>query len=1049
MKILFTQKLRRPLHAPQLLLRRTMASAFFLMLAAIFSLPALAQNITVRGRVTNDAGQAVPNASVTVKGTTNGVSSNSEGNYEISAPPNATLVITSVGFASKEVAVNGQSTIGIALSTAGAELEQVVVVGYGTQTKRNVTGAIASVNLETMANAPNTNIGQFLQGTVPGLNVGVSTNAGGTPPINIRGRVTISGSQSVVIILDGIQYNNSLSSINPDDIATIDILKDASATAVYGAQGANGVILITSKKGKFNQKPRITFSSAYTFQNPTVGDDLKPRNAEEYVQGIRDAFWRNSATGAPSNLDAYLASTGYTQPNPNFDVRAKLDPLTTQPGYDKGNDFNWYEEGTNQGSIFENNLTLSGGGDRVTYLLSGGFVNQKGWIINDKFNRKNIRANLEIKALDWWKVGLQAYGSFVDQDGAEPGFGGLNIFTPLLKPYDSLGNVIPSPTNTVLGNPMTSYFVDDRDRNQYYQGIVTSDIDIPGIKGLHHRLVFGQNLRNSQHYYSSRFDANQNGRAYKENQSQYDYTFDNILSYKKSFGRHDVEVTALYGAIERNFERTFAEGTGFSRINLSYNGIGGADQRNITTEGWTENLNYQMGKLNYSFDGKYLIQGIVRRDGFSGFAENNKYGVFPSVSVGWVISSEDFMKNVSLVNFLKLRAGYGVIGNQTSRYSSIARVSTVVPNTNPPVPYAYVFGDNATTLFAQQVNSLGNPNLKWERTAGFNGGIDFTLLNGRLAGNVDYYNNNTTDLLFSVAVPDITGFTNFNTNLGEINNTGWEVGLTGNIIRNRDFNWTSTFNIWRNNNKIKHLTGVDANGDGKEDDIVASNLFIGKPVGNNTLFNYEAGPIYQLADTRLPGFPVGSLSVIDHTKNGTIEAADRVFLGSTLPAYSMSLYNAFSYKGITLSFMLNSIQSGKDGYLGNSVRAYFRDDNGLRNNDLRGVNYWSPANPTGTQPRVIDGTRPQVEPPVYKKRSFVRLQDASIGYGLPQGILNKIHAQSINVYVSGKNLYTWTDWKGWDPEGTATVNGQTVPLGMITEGRPVLRGVTFGVRLTF
>jgi TonB-dependent starch-binding outer membrane protein SusC len=1019
------------LASPQVVLQKMAITAFFLSLTMFCSLFARAQNITVKGRITGETGQGVSNASITVKGTNTGTTSNEEGNFEISSPSNGTLIISSIGFASKEVAVNGQSTLSITLTTAGADLEQVVVVGYGTQIKRNVTGSIASVNLETMANAPNTNIGQYLQGSVPGLNVGLSTFAGGTPPINIRGRVTINGNQSTVIIVDGIQYNNSLSSINPDDIASIDILKDASATAVYGAQGANGVILITSKKGKYNQKPKIAFSSAYTFQNPTVGDDLKPKNAAEYIQGIRDAFWRNSPTAPPSNLDAYLASTGYTQPNPNFDVRSKLDPLTTQPGYDKGNDFNWYEEGTNTGSILENNLTLSGGGDRVTYLLSGGFVNQKGWIINDKFNRKNLRANLEIKALEWWKVGLQGYGSFVDQDGSEPGFGGLNIFTPLLKPYDSLGNVIPSPTNTVLGNPMTSYFVDDRDRTQYYQAIVTSDIDIPGIKGLHHRLIFGQNLRDFQHYYASRFDANQNGRAYKENQSQYDYTFDNILSYKKSFGRHDIEVTALYGAIERNFERTFAEGTGFSRLNLSYNGIGGADQRNITTEAWSENLNYQMGKVNYSFDGKYLIQGIVRRDGFSGFAENNKYGVFPSVSVGWIISSEDFMKNVSLVNFLKLRAGYGVIGNQTSRYSSIARVST---------NSSYVFGDNATTLFGQQVNSLGNPNLKWERTTGVDVGIDFAILNNRLTGNVDYYNNNTTDLLFSVAVPDITGFTSFNTNLGEINNTGWEVGLTGNIIRNRDFNWTSTFNIWRNNNKIKHLTRVDANGDGKEDDIVASNLFIGKPVAGNTLFGYQAGPIYQLTDTRLPGFPVGSLSVIDQDKNGLIDAADRVFLGTTLPAYSMSLFNSVSYKGFTLSFMLNSIQSGKDGYLGNSVRAYFRDDNGLRNNDLRGVDYWSPANPTGKHPRVVDGTRPSIEPPVYQKRSFVRLQDASIGYSLSSGILNKIKAQAVNIYVSGKNLYTWTDWEGWDPE-----TGQA----MITDGRPVLRGVTFGARFTF
>ena len=1023
MKILFTQQRKRTSPTQRLLYGKMKFAASFLFLALLFVLPAHAQNITVKGRVLNESGQGVPNASVTVKGTNTGVTTSDQGNFEISAPSNGTLVISSVGFGSQEIAIGGRTDLNVALQATATDLEQVVVVGYGTQIKRNVTGSIASVNLETMANAPNTNIGQYLQGTVPGLNVGLSTFAGGTPPINIRGRVTISGSQSVVIIVDGIQYNNSLSSINPDDIATIDILKDASATAVYGAQGANGVILITTKKGKYNQKPRVTFSTAYTTQKPSGGDDVKPKNREEYLAGIREAFWK----------DAYLAPD-YTQPNPAFDILSKID-ASMKNGYTDGTAYDWYGHATKTGSILENNLTVSGGGDRVTYLLSGGAVNQKGFIINDKFDRKSIRANLEIKPVNWWRVGLQSTGSFVNQDGAEPGFGLINIFSPLLVPYDSLGNVIPSPTNTVLGSPMTSYYVDDRERHQYYTAVVYSDLDIPFIKGLNYRMNFGQNLRNDQHYYSSRFDANQNGRAYKENQSQYDYTFDNIVTYNKSFDKHSITATALYGAVERKYERTFAEGTGFTRLNLSYNGIGGADIKNVTTNANSETLNYQMGKLNYSYDGKYLIQGIVRRDGFSGFAENFKYAVFPSVSVGWVISGEDFMQNISWMDFLKLRAGYGVIGNQTSRYFSIATVNT---NTS------YVFGDNSNTLFGQQVSTLGNDNLKWERTKGLDVGIDFALFNNRLTGNLDYYNNTTNDLLFSVAVPNITGFTQFRTNLGEIHNAGWEVGLTGKIMRSRDINWEATFNIWGNKNEVRHLTGVDANGDGKEDDIVSSNLFIGKSLG--VIYNYQAGPIYQLGDTRLPGFQVGSLSVEDLDKNGLIDARDRKFLGRTEPAYRMSLYNSFSYKGLALSFMLNSIQSGKDGYLANNVRLYFREDNSIRNNDLKGVNYWSPANPTGTQPRIIDGTHSTVEPNVYKKRSFVRLQDVSLGYSLPSAILDKIKAQAINIYLSGKNLYTWTDWEGWDPEG---LNANGVVQGMITDARPVLRGFTLGARLTF
>jgi TonB-dependent starch-binding outer membrane protein SusC len=470
--------------------------------------------------------------------------------------------------------------------------------------------------------------------------------------------------------VDGMQYYNSLSSINPDDIATIDILKDASATAVYGAQGANGVILITSKKGRYNQKPKISFSSSYTVQNPTGGDELRPKLRDEYVQGIKDAFWK----------DAYLAPD-YTQPNPAFDVFTKID-ASMKAGYTKGTNYDWWKEATNTGSIVENTLSISGGGDRVTYLFSGGLVNQKGYIIEDEFKRKSIRANLEVKVFNWWKVGLVSSGSFVNQDGAEPSIGLINIFSPLLVPYDSLGNVIPSPTNTVLGSPMTSYYVDDYDRNQYYVGNVYSDLDIPFIKGLNYRMNFGNNYRTGQHYYASRFDANQNGRAYKDNQSSYDYTFDNILTYNRTFSRHSITATALYGAVERKFERTYAEGTGFSRLNLSYNGIGGADTKTINPEslrtptnpnpfGWKEALNYQMGRVNYVYNDKYLVTGTVRRDGFSGFAKNFKYAVFPSVAFGWIISGEEFMKKINAVNFLKLRAGYGVIGNQTLMFMGI------------------------------------------------------------------------------------------------------------------------------------------------------------------------------------------------------------------------------------------------------------------------------------------------------------------------------------------------------------------------------------------
>ncbi len=1011
-----------------------------LFLSLIFSSAVLfAQNITVRGKVVKDDDQPVPGASVVVKGTTSGTICNEAGEFQLSAPAKSILVITATDYAAKEVPVNNQNTLNVKLTTLDRSLGEVVVVGYGTQKKIDVTGSVSRVNLEAMGNAPNTNIGQFLQGTVPGLNVGLSTFAGGTPPISIRGQNTINGSQNALIIIDGVQYTGSLSSINPDDISSIDVLKDASSTAIYGAQAANGVILITSKKGRYNQKPRISFSTAYTTQNPTV--DLRPLNRQEYLEQFKDAFYTQAFMG-----------TDYTQPNPAFNVASVMDPTMVNSTRTEvlPNDFDWWDAGVKTGTILENTLSFSGGGDRVTYLLSGGLVDQKGYIINDKFKRKSIRANLEAKPLNWWKVGLVSSGSFVNQDGAEPSIGNLTIASPVLVPFDSTGNVIPFPTNTVVPNPFNTYYVDDYDRHQYYFANIYSDLDIPFIKGLNYRINFGNNFRTDQHYFASRFDGGLQGRAYKENQTYYDYTFDNIVTYTRKFGRHDITATGVYGAIERKFSRTFAEGIGFTRLNLSYNDIGSATTKNINPNpnnipglyAWEEALDYQMGRLNYKFDDKYLLTATVRRDGFSGFAQNYKSAVFPTVALGWIISSEKFMANVNAVNFLKLRAGYGVSGNQTQRYQSLSRVTT---------NSSYVFGDGGGTAFGQQVGSLENPNLKWERTKGINVGVDFTLLKNRLTGNLEYYNNNTNDLLFNVAIPSATGFLEIADNIGKIHNQGFEAGLTYKIIDKKNFTWSSTFNFWTNTNEIKTLTGVDANGDGIEDDLVSSGLFIGKSI--QTIFDYKLDGIYQLNDTRLPGFPIGSNRIVDLDKNNDITAADRMFLGRREPAYQMSWYNSLTYKNITLSFFFNSKQGGKDGYLGDNTREYFREDNSVRNNELNEVDFWSPRNPGGKYPRNISGGRTKIAGTNWESRSFVRLQDVSLSYSFSSKILEKIKANAISIYVSGKNLATWTDWEGWDPEALVPVfrNNRTIdmPDGLLLDGRPALRAITVGAHITF
>jgi TonB-linked SusC/RagA family outer membrane protein len=996
-------------------------------------LPVLAQQKTIHGQVTNEKGTPVAGATVSVKGTSTGTSTNPNGEFTISAAKGATLVISNIGFAEKEMKVGDGDQMSIQLTTTTQSFDEVVVVGYGTRRKKDLTGSVASVNLETMANSPNTNVGQYLQGTVPGLNVGLSTYAGGSPPISVRGQNTLSGNQNVLIILDGIQFTGSLSSINPDDIASIDVLKDASSTAVYGAQAANGVLLITTRKGHAGNKPRIAFSSSYSNQKPT--SDIRPMNRDEYLQNIKDAYW---------NL-AYLAPD-YTQPNPNFNVANYVDAtMRGANGQVLPNDFNWYDASTNNGSIVENNLNISGGSDKVTYLLSGGLTNQKGFIINDIFKRKSIRANIEVKPLNWWKVGIISSGAFVNQDGAEPSLNSIMRWSPLQVPYDSTGKLIPFPTNTLEPNPFTTYYVDDKERHNYLFANIYTDIDLPFLKGLNYRMNFGNNYTTDQHFFSSIYGANQTGEASKYNREYYDYTFDNILTYTKTFGKHDISATLLYGAIERRADSTYARATGFDRLTLSYNNLALGTTFTDTTGAWKERLNYQMARINYKFNDKYLLTATIRRDGFSGFAANNKYAYFPTAALGWIISSEDFMKGVTVVNYLKLRAGFGLSGNQTPRYSSIARV-----NVSP----SYVFGDGGTTAIGQQVSALGNPDLKWEKTRGLNFGVDFNMISNRLYGNIDVYFNRTKDLLYSISIPDITGFTNIQTNVGELRNNGIEASISYKILDQNDFHWTATANVWANRNKIITITGLDANNDGKEDDLVSSGLFIGK--SRNAIYDYKPNGIYQVGETPIPGFVTGTEKLVDQNKDNDITPdKDRVFLGRREPAYQLSLYNQFSWKALTVSIFFNSIQGGKDGYQGANSPIYFRDDNAIRNNYPVQTNFWSPANPTGKYPRNISGTHAKIEPgapsnspdvhQLWQQRNFIRLQDVSVSYNLTS-LIKTVKFQALSVFVSGKNLKTWTNWEGWDPEA---LDNNGFPMGLVTNGRPVMKAFTVGIHITY
>lgn len=969
----------------------------------------------VTGIVKDQSGEPIIGANITEKGAGNGTITNLNGEFRLSVTQGAILQISYLGYISQEIKVIPGQTLQVTLLEDTKRLDEVVVVGYGTMKKSDLTGAVVSANLKDFEKSPNTNIVQSLQGTVPGLNIGQITSSGSTPSISIRGTNTLSGNKDVLIILDGIIYTSSLSSINPNDIESIDVLKDASAAAVYGAQAANGVLLITSKKGKAG-KTKVQFSSSYSILNPTK--KLRPMNREEYLAFTKEFWYDKAYTG-----------DDYSNPNPDFQLKDYLPDRVmldnNQPDGIAPYDYDWWDAGTRTGSILENRLSLSGGNEGISYLFSFENVDQKGYILNDDFKRNSIRVNVDTQPYKWMKFGVQAFGSFVNQDGAEPNVGGLLNQNPLIEPYDKEGGIVPYPFQTLDTNPFMGSDVDDKERHNYFFANVYAEINLP-IKGLTYRMNFGNNYRIDEYFRANAYGASLTGEAYKQHKSYYDYTIDNILNYSNTFGAHSIAATLLYGASERKYNYTEAKSQKFERLTLGYNALELGKDQYANSDAWEEALLYQMFRLNYKFKDRYLFTTTVRRDGFSGFAENNKTAVFPSVALAWIVSEEDFFK-VLWIDYLKLRGGWGISGNMTERYKSLAKVAASA---------GYVFGDGGDTEFCQQISSMGNKNLKWEKTGGFNIGMDFAMFKNRLTGSVEAYRTTTRDLLYDRVIPSLTGFTGVSTNIGKIRNQGIEVTLTSrNIIKN-DFEWNTTFNISTNSNKILSLLGRDADGDGKEDDLVASNLFIGK--STSAVYNYVIDGIWQLNDEIPKGYYPGNYKIRDTTGEGNITTDDRVIIGRGDPAYRFGLMNKFRYKNVSFSFFINSVQGGKDGYLGSNSSALHRGDaNHRRWNKISklAADYWSPNNPKATYSRSTNGGA--IVPNAYQDRSFIRLQDVNLSYNVPCQWIQRIGIENLDFYVSGKNLITITDWKGWDPEANSDYFG-----------RPVLRSITFGLNIT-
>lgn len=990
-----------------------------------------AQNITVTGVVMDISNDPVIGVTIVEVGnTSHGTVTDIDGKYTLTnVPANAILQFSYVGMQSQVISVNGRTTINVIMQSDAELLDELVVVGYGTQRKQDLTGSVVRADINSFKESPNVNIMQSLQGSVPGLNVGAVTTAGSSPTISIRGQNSISGSNSPLIVLDGIIFRGNLVDINPGDINSIDILKDASAAAIYGSQSSNGVILITSKSGTYNEKkPSVSYSTTYSLQQIS-NNDMLPLDGKGWIDFIGKRFLSESRIG-----------NDMLTMNPEWDPTTKFYSGEVLRGYQADVDNNWWELLTNKSPIIANhNISVSGGGQYNSYFLSYGYTDQQNVVKNDQYKRHSLRLNLDTKLTDWMKIGLQSFLSLNDYSGVSPSIGDVIRMPPQIMYKDEENNYIVLPFRGVV-NPLLVVEQQDLNKRNNLFGNFYFDINVPFIKGLNYRVNYSHELINSKHYNFNPYGADQRGSAYKTNSERHAYTLDNIFTYRNTFGKNEVNGTFVYGVEETNYESTNASSSIFTNMALGYNKLeaGQADQQTVDSDAWKETSIYQMLRLGYTYGNKYLVTGTFRRDGFSGFGPDNKYSLFPSIALGWRITEEPFfIVDRKIVNDLKIRLSYGLNGNRTvERYQTLAQMNSSFAN-------GYLYGDGGSAEIGQYVSSLPNTDLKWETTGSFNAGVDFSLINNRLFGSIDFYTSNTKDLLYNINIPRINGFASIASNIGQMKNSGQEFTLTGIPVDNKDFKWDITFNFSRNRNKVAKILGIDADGDGKEDDLISSKIFIGHPYG--VAYDFNIIGMWQLEDYRkgiIPGgFTYGSYKVEDINDDGNYTASeDRKILGYTSPSYRFSIMNSLSWRNWNLKFFINSIQGGKNYYLGQPGSSLPNPDN-IYTWNIFDFDYWTPENPNARYRQTGHYTVALGENfSPYVQRSFIRLQDVSLTYNFPKSILDKIKFTNISVFVSGKNLITISDWDGWDPETGA---------GLDMGAYPLLKSYSVGVNIDF
>lgn len=1016
-------------------LSKCLAKLSLIALFSLFVVAAHAQS-QVKGRVVDDQGKPLPGVSILVKGTSTSTTTLGTGNFSIAVPTsNSVLVFSYIGFTSREVPVRNQSEINVTLLPSAAELEQVVVVGYGTQRKESVTGSVANISGDKVREIPAPNVAQAIQGRIAGVNISqTSTKPGATMQILIRGQRSLSASNDPLVVLDGIPFPGSIGDINPNDIKSLDILKDASATAIYGSRGANGVILITTNRGQQGAPAKVSY---------------------------------NSYTGLQTLFAKYPMMDG-----PEFIALRKAAGLFTTNGVDESNDVNtdWQDLFYDKSAVVtSHDVGVSGGSTTGSYSFGGGYYQNQSLIPTQQYTRYSMKASMDQQIASFLRIGFTTNNNYNLSEGNQLGVYGILSNSPIANPYNADGSLkrtirMPQDESWIYTRELTESLSDkwlNETRGFATYNSFYSEISIPWVKGLKYRTNLGLDFiqSNNGNYTGvgiGNATATTVSTAGVSNSQTYHWTLENLLTYDRTFSeKHNINVVALYSAEQNKFNSSSMSARDIPSDAFQFYNLGQANGE-LTIGNGNYNLSglmSYMGRVMYAYDNRYLISATIRSDASSRLAPGHKWNTYPAVSVGWNLMNENFMKGITAIDRLKIRVGYGQTSNQAvNPYQTLGLLSS----------RPYNFGDNnyATGYY---VSKLPSPDLGWEYSQTWNYGLDFSLLKSRLTGTFEYYVTNTKDILLDVALPSTAGVGSYTANIGQTQNKGWELSVNGNIFNDKGgWSWDVGFNLYANRNKLVALASGQTRDEGNA-------WFVGHNI--NAIYDFEKVGLWQAGDPYLnvlePGGNVGMIKVkytgdFDATGKPTrpIGAADRQIMDVD-PKLSGGFNTRVAYKG----FDLNVVGLFKDGGILLSTlygsSGYLNLLSGRRNNVK--VDYWTPENTGAKYPKpggIAGGDNPKYGSTLgYFDASFLKIRTISLGYDFNRSLL-KDSRLKLRMYLTVQNPFVmfspYHRESGMDPETNSygdenAAVASVYPRRILTIGTntPSTRNYVAGLNLTF